>query len=178
MSGGVDSTVVAALLHKAGYDVVGVTLQLYDHGAALKKKGACCAGQDIHDARLAAEMLGIPVPELKSTPPVEIAKPRYNGELAVLGCRQINMRWGGIGIEFIEPDENPSTWRDFLERRGPGIHHIGFRVSDMAAKNEEFHAEGYPTIQEGSFHGGCYAYNNTEPDLGILIELLQFDKTE
>ena len=60
MSGGVDSTVVAALLHRAGYDVVGVTLQLYDHGAALKKKGACCAGQDIHDARLAAEMLGIP----------------------------------------------------------------------------------------------------------------------
>jgi len=60
MSGGVDSTVVAALLHKAGYDVVGVTLQLYDHGAALKKKGSCCAGQDIHDARLAAETLGIP----------------------------------------------------------------------------------------------------------------------
>lgn len=60
MSGGVDSTVVAALLHKAGYDVVGVTLQLYDQGAALKKKGACCAGQDIHDARLAAETIGIP----------------------------------------------------------------------------------------------------------------------
>jgi len=60
MSGGVDSTVVAGLLHKAGYEVVGVTLQLYDHGAALKKKGACCAGQDIHDARLAAETLGIP----------------------------------------------------------------------------------------------------------------------
>jgi tRNA-specific 2-thiouridylase len=59
MSGGVDSTVVAALLKAAGYDVVGVTLQLYDHGAALKKKGACCAGQDIHDARLAADTLGI-----------------------------------------------------------------------------------------------------------------------
>ncbi|HYE43241.1 MAG TPA: asparagine synthase-related protein, partial [Caulobacteraceae bacterium] len=60
MSGGVDSTVVAGLLHAAGYDVVGVTLQLYDHGAAVKKSGACCAGQDIHDARLAAETLGIP----------------------------------------------------------------------------------------------------------------------
>jgi tRNA-specific 2-thiouridylase len=60
MSGGVDSTVVAALLAKAGYDVVGVTLQLYDHGAAVKQKGACCAGQDIHDARLAAETIGIP----------------------------------------------------------------------------------------------------------------------
>ena len=60
MSGGVDSTVTAALLHQAGYDVVGVTLQLYDHGMAIQKKGACCAGQDIHDARQAAERIGIP----------------------------------------------------------------------------------------------------------------------
>ena len=60
MSGGVDSTVTAALLKRAGYDVVGVTLQLYDHGAALAKKGACCAGQDIHDARTAAEGMGVP----------------------------------------------------------------------------------------------------------------------
>jgi tRNA-specific 2-thiouridylase len=59
MSGGVDSTVTAALLARAGYDVVGVTLQLYDHGAAIQKKGACCAGQDIHDARTAAEGIGI-----------------------------------------------------------------------------------------------------------------------
>ncbi len=60
MSGGVDSSVTAALLKYAGYDVIGVTLQLYDHGAALKKKGACCAGQDIHDARRVAEALEIP----------------------------------------------------------------------------------------------------------------------
>jgi tRNA-specific 2-thiouridylase len=60
MSGGVDSTVTAALLHEAGYQVVGVTLQLYDHGAAIQKKGACCAGQDIHDARQAADRIGIP----------------------------------------------------------------------------------------------------------------------
>ena len=60
MSGGVDSTVTAALLKHAGYDVVGVTLQLYDHGAAVKQKGACCAGQDILDARMAADTLGIP----------------------------------------------------------------------------------------------------------------------
>ncbi|MEE2566189.1 tRNA 2-thiouridine(34) synthase MnmA [Hyphobacterium marinum] len=60
MSGGVDSTVTATVLHRAGYDVVGITLQLYDHGAAIKKKGACCAGQDIHDARRAAEAMGFP----------------------------------------------------------------------------------------------------------------------
>jgi tRNA-specific 2-thiouridylase len=60
MSGGVDSSVVAALLADEGYDVVGVTLQLYDHGAALARSGACCAGRDIHDARRVAEMIGIP----------------------------------------------------------------------------------------------------------------------
>ena len=58
MSGGVDSSVVAAQLASEGYDVVGVTLQLYDHGAALAKKGACCAGRDIHDARRVAETMG------------------------------------------------------------------------------------------------------------------------
>jgi tRNA-uridine 2-sulfurtransferase len=60
MSGGVDSSVVAGLLKIAGYDVVGITLQLYDHGEAVRRKGACCAGQDIHDARRVASSLGIP----------------------------------------------------------------------------------------------------------------------
>src|SRR5580704_19683518 len=59
MSGGVDSSVTAALLKREGFDVIGVTLQLYDQGAAAKKKGACCAGQDIYDARRVAERLGI-----------------------------------------------------------------------------------------------------------------------
>ena len=60
MSGGVDSSVTAALLADAGYDVVGVTLQLYDHGTAIHRKGACCAGRDIHDARAVAAQIGIP----------------------------------------------------------------------------------------------------------------------
>jgi len=60
MSGGVDSSVTAALLKAEGYDVVGVTLQLYDHGAMTHRKGACCAGQDIHDARSVADRIGIP----------------------------------------------------------------------------------------------------------------------
>src|SRR5919201_2574700 len=60
MSGGVDSSVTAALLKAQGYDVVGITLQLYDHGAATHRKGACCAGRDIHDARNVAASIGIP----------------------------------------------------------------------------------------------------------------------
>lgn len=60
MSGGVDSSVAAGLLKRAGHDVVGITLQLYDYGAATGRKGACCAGQDIQDARAAADILGVP----------------------------------------------------------------------------------------------------------------------
>lgn len=60
MSGGVDSSVVAGMLHRQGYEVVGITLQLYDHGAAVRKTGSCCAGQDIDDARRVCETLGIP----------------------------------------------------------------------------------------------------------------------
>ncbi|MDR3520055.1 MAG: tRNA 2-thiouridine(34) synthase MnmA [Acidocella sp.] len=59
MSGGVDSSVVAGLMREAGHEVIGVTLQLYDHGAAVGRKGACCAGQDIHDAKRVADKLGI-----------------------------------------------------------------------------------------------------------------------
>jgi tRNA-uridine 2-sulfurtransferase len=60
MSGGVDSSVAAAAMHHHGHEVIGVTLQLYDHGIALERKGACCAGQDIYDAQIAASSIGIP----------------------------------------------------------------------------------------------------------------------
>ncbi|MGL4394942.1 MAG: tRNA 2-thiouridine(34) synthase MnmA [Hyphomicrobium sp.] len=60
MSGGVDSSVAAAMMHEAGHEVIGITLQLYDHGEATGRKGSCCAGQDIHDARRVAETIGIP----------------------------------------------------------------------------------------------------------------------
>lgn len=60
MSGGVDSSVVAAMMHEQGYNVIGITLQLYDYGSVLQKKGACCAGQDIYDAKIVADRLGIP----------------------------------------------------------------------------------------------------------------------
>ncbi len=60
MSGGVDSSVVAALMVEKGYNVIGITMQLYDHGLTLGKKGACCAGQDIYDAKMVADKLNIP----------------------------------------------------------------------------------------------------------------------
>src|SRR5258705_6153428 len=96
MSGGVDSSVTAGLVKRAGYDVVGVTLQLYDHGAATHRKGACCAGQDIHDARRVAEALDIPhyvldyEERFKSTVIDGFAKSYMAGETPVpcIACNQ------------------------------------------------------------------------------------------
>ncbi len=96
MSGGVDSSVVAGLLAEDGYDVVGVTLQLYDHGEATHRKGACCAGQDIHDARRVADALGIPhyvldyEERFKAAVIDPFAKSYANGETPVpcIACNQ------------------------------------------------------------------------------------------
>ena len=85
MSGGVDSSVVAGLMARAGHEVIGVTLQLYDHGAAVGRKGACCAGQDIHDAKRVADRLGI-------AHYVIDAEARFRGSVIVGFCRQLCQR--------------------------------------------------------------------------------------
>mgnify|MGYP000449768783 CR=1 FL=1 len=86
MSGGVDSSVVAAMLHAEGYEVIGITLQLYDHGVAIGKKGACCAGQDIYDARRVAENLGFGL-KMLGKPAAEI-KARVDEMLALVAQAQ------------------------------------------------------------------------------------------
>src|SRR3954453_16327230 len=97
MSGGVDSSTVAGLLHEVGHEVIGVTLQLYDHGAATGRKGACCAGQDVHDARRVADHLGIPHYVIDAetrfgTAVIEAFAASYaSGETAV-ACRLCNQK--------------------------------------------------------------------------------------
>ncbi len=89
MSGGVDSSVVAAMLKNEGYDVIGITLQLYDHGKSINKKGACCAGKDIKDAQRIAEQIGIPhyvfdyEKEFKKNVIDDFARSYVNGETPI-----------------------------------------------------------------------------------------------
>ena len=97
MSGGVDSSVTAAMLHAGGYEVIGVTLQLYDHGAAVSRPGACCAGQDIRDARRVAEEAGFPAlcPRLRNPVPRERDR-RFR--------RQLPARRDAAALRALQPD--------------------------------------------------------------------------
>ena len=114
MSGGVDSSVTAALLKAEGYDVVGVTLQLYDHGAATHRKGACCAGQDIHDARAVAERIGIPALRARLREPLQ-----GNGDRPLR--RELCRGRDAGALRRLQPvDQVPRPARDRARARRPG----------------------------------------------------------
>lgn len=121
------------------------------------------------------QVLGVPRPEIKTTPPLEVARPTYLGQASRLGCTQVNFRWGPIGLEIIQPNDEPSVWRDFLEQRGPGLHHIGV-VEDSAEEAETvLETGGFEKVQTGHFHGGEYRYFNALSKLGAFFEVLTFE---
>ena len=122
-----------------------------------------------------AGLLDMPVPDTHVTGPRSETDAEYLGEPMDAGCKLAFFEMGNTTIELIEPDAHPSCWRDFLDRNGPGCHHIAFKVGGMKQKIATFEKGGYPLLQKGEFTGGRYAYVNTEPQLGILVELLEFD---
>ena len=87
--------------------------------------------------------------------------------------------FGNTTLELIEPDDQPELLARLLDRNGPGFHHIAFKVKrnedkiDAASRKTD-----YPLLQKGEFTGGRYAYVDTEPQLGAMIELLEFDKAK
>lgn len=122
-----------------------------------------------------AGLLGMPVPETIVTGPREEAETEYLGQPSEARCKLAFFDMANTTIELVEPDEHPSCWRDFLDRNGPGCHHIAFKVGGMKKKIAAFEQGGYPLLQKGEFEGGRYAYVDTEPQLGVLVELLEFD---
>ena len=100
--------------------------------------------------------------ELRGNPTEARAK------LAFFNCGQVE-------LELIEPDEKPSTWREFLDEHGEGIHHIAFIVNGMEMMVDGFEKAGFPLIQKGEFEGGRYAYMETSDTLKTVVELLEKD---
>ena len=80
-----------------------------------------------------------------------------------------------LQLELIEPDEHPSTWREYLDEHGEGVHHIAFFVKGMKEKIELMGSQGMPLVQYGKYTGGRYAYMDTFPQLKVMLELLEND---
>ena len=96
---------------------------------------------------------------------------------ASVGCRLAIFQFANIDVEFLEPGPEKSAWRDLLEERGPGCHHIAFRTRNMTTRSAYLRGKGLTELQRAEFDGGGgrYAYFDTTPQLGIQLELLEWD---
>lgn len=124
-----------------------------------------------------SELTGKPLPSIGKAADPEEAQAIYHGRPASVGCRLAMFEFDNIDVEFLEPGPEPSAWRDLLEEKGPGCHHIAFKTRNLTRRNEFLEAKGHALLQRGEFDngGGRYAYYDTTPDLGLMIELLEFD---
>jgi hypothetical protein len=125
-----------------------------------------------------AKLTGLPLPPLGYAADPEKAQAVYGGRPARVGCRIMMFHFANIDLEFIEPGPEPSAWRDLLERKGRGFHHLAFKTRNLARDTTALEKGGHGLLQRGEFQSqtGRYAYFDTEEALGGLIELLEFDR--
>jgi methylmalonyl-CoA/ethylmalonyl-CoA epimerase len=134
----------------------------------------------VHDieksARVFADFLGVEVPEIRMTGTLEVAQTRYKGKPSTARAKLAFFHVGPtIDLELIEPTMEPSTWRDDLNRKGEGVHHIAFRIKGMKDKIAKLEKEGIELLQTGEYKGGRYAYLDATKDLKVILELLEND---
>lgn len=125
-----------------------------------------------------ANLTGLPLPPLSHAADPDRAQAVYDGRPARVGCRIRMFHFDNIDLEFIEPGPEPSAWRDLLERKGPGFHHIAFKTRNLTRDTEALGRGGHRMLQRGEFESGTgrYAYFDTERVLGGLVELLEYDR--
>lgn len=124
-------------------------------------------------ARAYAYVFGAPVPPVIVTDPVEIAHTQYHGESSPARAKLCFFQFGQVSIELIEPVGRPSTWQDFLDTHGEGVHHIAFQIKGMDEKIMYLDGKGIPLVQRGDYTGGRYAYTDGEATLAVAVELLE-----
>jgi hypothetical protein len=122
-----------------------------------------------------ASFFGIEKPAIVMTGEFETARTRYRGGDTPARAKLAFMDFGSLQIELIEPDEHPSTWREFLDTRGEGIHHLAFVIKGMRDKTAALGERGCELQQTGEYTGGRYAYVDTTGPLKTIVELLEND---
>ena len=130
--------------------------------------------EDIDKASRAwAELLGVEQPEARLTAPEEETHIRYRGESTNGRAKLAFFRTGQVSLELIQPVGGPSTWREFLDERGEGIHHIAFHIKGMDDVLVRLEGQGIDLVQRGDYKGGRYAYVDGTASLGAVLELLE-----
>ncbi len=123
-----------------------------------------------------AKAFGIEKPSWSWTDSYDKARTEYRGKPSTARSKLAFMRFGSLDIELIEPDEGPSTWREFLDERGDGVHHVAFMIDGMKDHIARAEAAGMALLQKGEYTGGRYAYLDATADLKVVVELLENDK--
>ncbi|WHY20762.1 VOC family protein [Paenibacillus sp. G2S3] len=123
-----------------------------------------------------AEFFGLEKPEIIVTDTEDIAQTRHNGVATQARAKLAFYDMGSLQLELIEPDHEPSTWRDYLNEHGEGPHHIAVMVNGMKEKIMLLEGKGFPLQQKGEYTGGRYAYMDTFKELKVIVELLENDK--
>lgn len=139
----------------------------------------CFVTDDVQkSAQWFSDLTGKPMPQEGKAADPDEAQAIYRGQPARVGCKIMMFEFGNIDVEFLEPGPEKSAWRDLLEARGPGCHHIAFRTRNLTKRNAYLEEKGHGLLQRGEFDGGHgrYAYYDTVADLGAMIELLEFDR--
>jgi len=124
-------------------------------------------------AKAWAEVLGIEPPRPVLTEPEDRSHTRYMGRPTPARAKLAFIKLGRVTLELIEPVGGPSTWQEFLDRHGEGVHHIAFDVSDMEGRLASLESTGARTVQRGDFTGGRYAYVDARGTLKVILELLE-----
>ncbi|HME53795.1 MAG TPA: VOC family protein [Candidatus Lokiarchaeia archaeon] len=122
-----------------------------------------------------ADFFGVKKPGISITGPVEETHGEYNGKPLEGKAKLAFFRFKNITIELIEPVDGPSTWQEYLNAHGEGVHHIALNVRDSKGKVEALDKKGIPLIQRGDFKGGDYSYLDASGPLKVIIELLGHD---
>jgi catechol 2,3-dioxygenase-like lactoylglutathione lyase family enzyme len=124
-------------------------------------------------ARAWAQILGLPMPEIITTAPVDVAHTEYQGQPTPARAKLAFFHMGQVDVELIEPIGAPSTWRDHLNAHGDSVHHIAFRIHSMQGKLAYLSENSIPLVQRGDYTGGRYAYVDSIAQLGVILELLE-----
>ncbi len=122
-----------------------------------------------------ADFFGMDKPEIIMTPSREKAKTVFRGQPTEARAKLAFFQLGNLQLELIEPDGKPSTWKEFLDERGEGVHHLAFRITGMKEKIERLNKNGIPLIQSGEYPGGRYAYLDAGDVLRMIVELVEND---